>query len=372
VTRGLALALLVLIAWVAPARAHQSSVTYSTATVDGASVDYRIRIAVGDLAEPAGRDPTATVAMAELDAATWAQVASYVTARVAISSETGPCPPTNATARADGDHAEVTWRATCAAPIATLTIAYDLFFDLDPSHDAALRVIAPGHEPADTILVADAARFVWDLSTAPPSGAWAFVRAGMHHVATGLDHVAFVLSLLIAVVIVGAGGGWERRAMVPAVRATAARVSAFTVAHSLTLVAAALGWVALPGRPVECAIAASIVWTAVAAAVRPDARGGWMIAFGFGLVHGLGFARMLAPLLPGDAVVVPLLCFNLGVELAQLAIVAVALPIAWGLAAAIGARAYRRYALPAAATVLGGFGLIWLIERLFAVTLLGL
>jgi hypothetical protein len=176
---------------VAPARAHQSSVTYSTATVDGAAVDYRSasRRRSGRAGRPrSDRDRR----VAELDAATWARIASYVTARVAISSEAGPCPPTNATARADGDHAEVTWRATCAAPIATLTIAYDLFFDLDPSHDAALRVIAPGHEPADTILVADAARFVWDLVDRRRRR-WAFVRAGIHHVATGLDHVAFVL-----------------------------------------------------------------------------------------------------------------------------------------------------------------------------------
>lgn len=365
-------ALVVLAALAAPAAAHQASVTYSTATVDGAAVDYQIRVAAADLAEPAGRDPTAPIHVAELDAAAWRTVAGYVTARIAIASDAGPCAAGPATARADGTDALITWRATCARPLATLAITYDLFFEIDPGHDAALRVIVPGQEPADTILVADANRFVWDLAEPPPSGALAFIRAGVHHVATGLDHVAFVLALLIAVVIVGVGGGWQRRALVPSLRATAVLVSAFTLAHSLTLIAAALGWVSLPAQLVECAIAASIVWTAAAAAIRPGARGGWAVAFGFGLMHGLGFARMLTPLLPPGDVVVPLLCFNVGVELAQLTIVVVALPVTWVLARAIGAAAYRRYALPAFAAVLGALGLVWLIERVFAVRLLGL
>jgi hypothetical protein len=95
------------------------------------------------------------------------------------------------------------------------------------------------------------------------------------------------------------------------------------------------------------------------------------VAFGFGLLHGLGFARMLTPLLPPGDVIVPLLCFNVGVELAQLTIVAVALPVSWMLARAIGAAAYRRYALPALAIILGALGSGWLVERLFAVTRLG-
>ncbi|MBK9034129.1 MAG: HupE/UreJ family protein [Myxococcales bacterium] len=137
----------------------------------------------------------------------------------------------------------------------------------------------------------------------------------------------------------GSGARWSRRCA-----RTAVLVSAFTIAHSLTLIAAALGWVSLPAQLVECAIAASIVWTAAASAIRPGARGGWAVAFGFGLMHGLGFARMLTPLLPPGDVIVPLLCFNVGVELAQLTIVAVALPVTWALARAIGAPAYRRYA----------------------------
>ena len=371
---------LVVVAGLRAAAAHQSSITYSEARIEGAEVAYRIRIAPGDLAEtigrdpavPIGRDPPAPLALASLTADDWRRLATYVTARIEIADGDTVCPAVGARAAAEDDQAVVQWRAVCPAPIARLVLTYRLFFELDPTHSAALRVVAPGAEPADTILVEDAARFVWELRAPPPSGALAFVRAGVHHVATGLDHVAFVLALLLALVVIRTADGWGLRPLGPALRATAAVVSAFTVAHSLTLIAAALGWVALPARLVEAAIAASIVWTAAEDVARPDARWRFAVTFLFGLMHGLGFARMLTPLLPPGDVVVPLLCFNVGVELAQLAIVVVALPAAALVARAIGAARYRAIALPIAAGALAILGAIWFVERVFTVTLLGL
>ena len=114
------------------------------------------------------------------------------------------------------------------------------------------------------------------------------------------------------------------------------------------------------------------MWTAIAGIIRPDVRWRFAVTFAFGLMHGLGFARMLTPLLPPDDVVVPLLCFNVGVELAQLAIVAVALPTAWIVAGLIGARRYRELALPILAGGLALVGVVWLIERVAGIVLLGL
>lgn len=356
----------------APAAAHQSSITYADAHVDGNAVDYRIRIEPGDLAEPIGRAAAASVGLASITPAEWRHLATYVTARVDVADGALACAVSEASAGADGDQAIVQWRALCPAPITRLVITYRLFFDLDPSHNGALRVTAATGATADTIFVGDARRFAWVLGAAPPSGALAFIRAGGHHVATGLDHVAFVLALLIALVVVGSPDGWRRRPIGPALRATAGVVSAFTIAHSLTLIAAALGWVSLPIRVVESLIAVSIVWTAVTAVVRPDLGWRFAVTFGFGLMHGLGFARMLTPLLPPGDVVVPLLCFNVGVELAQLAIVAVALPAAWLLVTAIGPRRYRELALPILAGGLALVGTIWLVERAAGIVLLGL
>jgi hypothetical protein len=365
--------LAVLLAGARPAEAHQSSVTYSRATVLGDRVTYRILIDQLDAAVLIGDDLDLAAITAEQRAA----LATSVTRAITISDDTVRCLPGPVTIERDGSRVAVTWTAACPAPIAVLAIDYDLLFFDDPNHVAALEVRVPGRAPASTLLDVEHARFVWPLGDAAPSRFVAFVRAGIHHVATGLDHVCFVLALLLAVVLVrdptaADGRGWRVRPLGQALRATAMVASAFTLAHSLTLIAAALGWVAVPVKVVETAIALSIVWTAIEDIIRPDVRWRFALTFGFGLMHGLGFARMLAVLLPPADRIVPLLAFNVGVELAHLAVIAVALPLAWLVARRVGAHAYRTRVLPAAGGVLALLGLVWMIERVGGVVLLGL
>jgi hypothetical protein len=162
------------------------------------------------------------------------------------------------------------------------------------------------------------------------------------------------------------------RAFVPTLRATAVVITAFTVAHSMSLIAAALGWVELPSRVVESLIALSIAYTAAEDIARPDVRWRFVLTFGFGLVHGLGFASTLAVQLPPSHVVVPLLCFNVGVELGQLTIVLVALPVFYMLARELGAARYRQRVMPAIAAAIFVAGVIWVVERTFRVTILGM
>jgi hypothetical protein len=356
-----------------PAAAHQSSVTYVEADLDGSEVvRLRVRLAPRDLSKELGLGDAPQAAVALIGGRAEV-IHALVGARVVVTDRGDVCPPDPAPAVApDGDRIAVMLTARCAAPPTQLAIDYRLLFALDRNHTAALRVRAPGRRPADTLLALGDATFRWDLSRAPPSGAAAFLRQGVHHVVTGFDHIAFVLALLLAVVLTRTADGWQLRRVGPAVRTTAGVVSAFTVAHSLTLIAAALGWVSLPGRLVEATIAASIVLAAAASVARPDARWRLLTAFGFGLIHGLGFARMLAELLPPTDIIIPLLCFNLGVELAQRAIVVVAVPAVWRLARFIGAPRYRTVALPALAAPLIIFGTIWLIERVSDVTILGI
>jgi len=186
--------------------------------------------------------------------------------------------------------------------------------------------------------------------------AWSYLVLGVEHILGGVDHLLFVLALLLIV-----RGG--KRILLT--------ITAFTVAHSITLVSATLGWVHVPGPPVEAMIALSIVFVA-AEIVRGlrgkpglTARAPWVVAFSFGLLHGFGFAGALAEVgLPQKAIPVALLMFNVGVELGQLIFVAVAL-----VAGALLARlplSQRRWMPYAASYAIGSIAMFWVIERIGA------
>jgi hypothetical protein len=147
-------------------------------------------------------------------------------------------------------------------------------------------------------------------------------------------------------------------------------ITAFTVAHSLTLITAALGFVSLPSQLVESLIALSIAYTAAEDVANPAVRWRFALTFGFGLIHGLGFASTLQELLPPSDVIVPLLCFNVGVEIGQLSILVVVLPLLYALTRALGADRYRRIALPLLAAPIFLLGIVMVIERVANVRLL--
>lgn len=187
---------------------------------------------------------------------------------------------------------------------------------------------------------------------APPAGIVAWAAIGAEHVLLGLDHLAFVLGLLLVC-------GLDRRVV--------ATLTAFTVAHSLTLALAVLDVVRLPSAPVEACIALSIVLVAREALARSATpslteRAPWVVAGIFGLVHGLGFAGALMDLgLPRRSLGTALLGFNVGVELGQLMVALAAALVAWG-AVRLGAERAR----PVVAYGLGALGAFWLIARVAA------
>ena len=176
-----------------------------------------------------------------------------------------------------------------------------------------------------------------------------YLALGVEHILLGPDHLLFVLALL-----------WLARGR----RELVTTVTAFTLAHSLTLAAAALGAVRAPAQPVEAAIALSIAF--VARDVVGAARGGgssrpWLVAFVFGLLHGLGFAGALREVgLPEQAIPLALLCFNLGVELGQLAF---ALAVVVPAAAAVRLLPKLRWPAALPGYALGGLAAYWTIER---------
>ena len=200
-------------------------------------------------------------------------------------------------------------------------------------------------------------QFVVKGSTSAAAVAWSYLVLGVEHILGGIDHLLFVLALLLIV-----RGG--KRIFVT--------ITAFTLAHSITLVAATLGWVHVPGPPVEAMIALSIVFVA-AEIVRGlrgkpglTARAPWVVAFSFGLLHGFGFAGALAEVgLPQKAIPIALLTFNVGVELGQLIFVAAVLLVALVAGSACRCRGARgcRTLVPYA---IGAVAMFWVVERVAA------
>lgn len=175
---------------------------------------------------------------------------------------------------------------------------------------------------------------------------------GVEHILMGIDHLLFVLALLI---------------LVPNLRTLFWTVTAFTLAHSVTLAGATLGWVEMPGPPVEAIIALSIVFIAMEIMHYRQGRPGitrqwpWLVAFIFGLLHGFGFAGALSEIgLPEHAIPLALLFFNLGVEAGQLLFIAAVL-LAWSL---LKQFAWPRWVEAVPVYIIGSVAAFWTIERL--------
>ncbi len=200
----------------------------------------------------------------------------------------------------------------CAGVVRTLLIRDDLFDVLGADHHTLARIDLPGRT-AQFAFSPESREAAVTLERAPAGGFVSFLRLGVEHILEGWDHLLFLLVLLLR------GGHWLSLAKI---------VTAFTVAHSITLALAALDIVVLPARLVEAVIALSI---AVVAAenlfLRPVVVRRWLVSFCFGLVHGFGFSSVLRELgLPAHGLLLSLFGFNAGVELGQALVVALALP----------------------------------------------
>jgi hydrogenase/urease accessory protein HupE len=211
-----------------------------------------------------------------------------------------------------------------------------------------------------TRLTPSAPSFVVESSPRSIQVASVYLKLGIEHILLGIDHLFFVLGLLILV-----QGKWR----------LLSTVTAFTLAHSLTLAGATLGFVHVPGPPVEAAIALSIVFVAVEiirnrqGSLGLAARFPWIVAFAFGLLHGFGFAGALSEVgLPHTAIPVALLCFNVGVEIGQLLFIAFAFTLVM-----LGRLFLRRTGTPQPAWAwrippyaMGSAAMFWLVQRIAA------
>ena len=350
--------------------AHGSSDSYLLLDVRGTTIAGRWDIALRDLdavltldADADGRLTWGEVRAREAD------LEAYALDRLALSAQASPCrllsAPPMLDRHADGTYVVLMLDGRCGQAASDVSVSYSLLFENDTTHRGLLKlrlgtgsrtaVFAP--ESRTQRFRADTTSWFVDLS--------GFAASGVRHILDGYDHLLFLLSLLLPAVAVRRPGGWEPAASLRPVAVDVVRtVTAFTLAHSLTFLLAGVGRVELPTRLVETAIAGSVVIAALNNVFTIVDSRRWIAAFAFGLVHGFGFAGLLGGLdLPsGPARALPLLAFNVGVELGQLAIVAVALPV---LFVARATAFYRRAVLVGGSCVIALVGAAWFVERAF-------
>jgi HupE/UreJ protein len=263
--------------------------------------------------------------------------------------------------RAGQNHLSLLLTASCPKA-GQLVVGGSLFMTGDASQRVLLSATRGGEKFAG-VLSADTPE--WSEPTRP--SAWAsfarFVHEGIWHVLIGYDHIAFILLLLLPAVLRPVDGQWRGAESLPQVtRDIVTIVTAFTIAHSTTLALAVTGTVRLPTQPIEVAIAASIAVAGGLNLLPRLSRLRLPLAFGFGFVHGFGFANALSEIDAGGSTLLPLLAgFNIGVELAQLGIVAVVLPLIY---MARSKRWYSNGVLPLGSCALGAAGVVWLLQRL--------
>ena len=363
---------LLLLSFAAAAAAHKPSDSYLTLERDGERVHGQWDIALRDL------DGAITLDANGDGEITWGEVRlrssairDYALPRLVVSVGSAACALEAGEIlideHSDGAYAVLPLAATCPKSDGFLAVDYRLLFDIDPTHRGLLQY-RQGERTHSAIFSAATPTQTLGAGTAWQQLA-AYVHEGVWHIWLGFDHILFLLSLLLPAVLTRRAGAWQPAESFRSAFWDVARiVTAFTVAHSITLTLAALEIVALPSRWVESAIALSVVLAAINNVFPLVSHGRWLAAFAFGLVHGFGFAGALRDLgLPSGSLALSLFGFNVGVELGQLAIVAAFLPIAFRLRATW---TYRRVVLAGGSALIAAIAGVWLVERAFNVAIL--
>jgi len=367
---------LALLAVCVPAYAHKPSDSYLTLKVEAGRLQGQWDIALRDLEFAVGLDANSDgeITWGELSARHGA-IASYALARLQITAGGGACALQASDhlvdQHSDGAYAVIRFDAACPASPGKIALGYSLFFDIDPTHRGLARIELDG---ATQTAVFSPERRLQQFDAAAAS-AWgqivAYAREGIWHIWIGYDHILFLLSLLLPSVWLWTEQRWRAASRFgPAFWEVFRVVTAFTIAHSITLTIAALEIVSLPSRLVESVIAASVLLAALNNLFPIVSAQRWIIAFSFGLVHGFGFASVLTDLgLPRGALVSSLFGFNLGVEMGQLAIVSAFLPVAYALR---NTRFYARIVFAGGSIAIALLATIWLAERALNVKIISL
>jgi len=361
-----------------PVNAHKASDSYLVLNVKGQEVSGQWDIALRDIDFAIGLDANSDgdITWGEVKAR-HADIAAWALGRLTLQRG-GDCSIKVAEhlvdTHTDGAYAVLRLAGTCASSTEALALNYRLLFDVDALHRGLLRLDLDGVAHTAVLAPDTGVLTIKAGETSRLAQFGQYLVEGVWHIWIGFDHILFLLALLLPAVLVSSvlinnariwtGVATFRIALTEVLWV----VTAFTIAHSITLTLAALQIISLPSRWVESAIAASVVLAAVNNLYPVVERKRWLVAFTFGLIHGFGFASVLTELgLPKDALVLSLLGFNLGVEIGQLAIVAVFLPVAYVLRNTV---LYRKGVFVGGSILTMLVALVWLAERMFNLKLI--
>ena len=334
------------------AEAHQTGV--STVRIDvtadeigvelavkGQDLDKALGIAIVDLeTDQVQADKLAAVAQRVID---YMVAGAPVRTGEGAACEAAPDAPV---ADADGVILWIGWR--CPEGVA-VDYHNNLFLEHEPLAIQNVLVLQ-GEDMTPSVMTGE--HTTLRLTDPPPSALTVigrYIVSGIEHIWIGYDHIAFLIALLL----------WARQ-LWPVVKV----VTAFTIAHSITLALAVLDIVTIPANVVEPLIAASIIWVAAENFFSQNVGRRWKVTFLLGLVHGFGFAGVLRDFgLPAEALGLALASFNIGVEIGQVAIVAVAVPVLLGIDRMMKVATRSRALVTGLSLVIGGMGLYWLAAR---------
>jgi hypothetical protein len=355
--------------------AHSSSNSYLTLSMPSQQLTLRADMNLRDLdlIFDLDRDRDGQVTWAETQARS-AELSAWLAQGISLRASDQRCTlgqaDLQASQHADGIYLSAMWTPQCpgaSSPLeeARFTLGYELIFSQDNLHRGLLKVDFP-HYQSSALLSPDRPEVQVSAADSKPLRVFGrYVVEGVWHIWIGIDHIAFLLSLLVLAPLEP-----SRQRVVHWQGATRARsvlldvlsvVTAFTVAHSITLGLTITGWITPPADLVEPAIALSVVLAALNNLLGFSAIKRWRLAFVFGLVHGFGFASVLLDLgLPASALVAALGGFNIGVELGQLAIVGVFFPLAWMLRRT---QFYRSVVVAGGSAAIVVLALYWTAQR---------
>ncbi|MET0658920.1 MAG: HupE/UreJ family protein [Steroidobacteraceae bacterium] len=357
--------LLLLLSGIAHAHTGSSSFIALREHADGvfsAEMDFALR----DLSQivPLDTNLDGALTWGEVEHAQGA-IEAAVLGRTRMTAAGEPCMPQGRSLaiaqHGDGPYARLSFRFDCSSVAAVGNPTLDLsgWFAFDATHRALLEYTSKDAATEQVILTERQRQ--WHATQSRPQRITAFLLEGIRHLLSGYDHLAFLGVLLLGLV--------RRRdansavTLNESIKGALGVITAFTAAHSLTLGLAATEHLTLPSQPVEIAIAASVLCAALLNLPREGVGHGWKLAFAFGLVHGLGFAGALAELAGEKLDWMALAAFNIGIELAQMVIAALLLPmLCW-----LFRRAQtERVGVPVMTCSVAGLALVWMAERALA------